>query len=87
LGVGQDIAIGDLARLIIQHIGRPVTIETEAARRRPEGSEVMRLHSDNGRARQALSWEPAYSLKAGLAETITWVEKNLNRFQVGRYEI
>jgi len=87
LGMGQDIAIGDLTRLIIQHIGRPVTIETEAARLRPEQSEVMRLHSDNGRARQELSWEPAYSLTAGLSETIAWVEKNLDRYQIGQYEI
>ncbi len=63
LGTGEDVSIGELAETVINIVGRPVTIETDAERLRPEKSEVMRLLSDNTLARQRLGWQPAYSLE------------------------
>ena len=87
LGTGTDISVGELAAQIIRLVGRPVEIATEQARMRPEKSEVMRLLSDNGLARRALGWEPAYSLEDGLRETIIWIGDHLDFYHVGRYEI
>lgn len=87
LGTGEDVSIGELADKVIELVGRPVTIETDAGRLRPEKSEVMRLLSDNGLARECLGWQPAHDLAGGLAETIRWIEHNLDLYRVGRYEI
>lgn len=87
LGTGTDISIGELAELIVALVGRPVTIETDAARIRPEKSEVSRLLSDNGRARTQLGWQPQVTLADGLQATIDWIAHNLEAFRIGRYEI
>lgn len=87
LGTGEDIAIGELAERIIALVGRPVIVETDAARIRPAASEVTRLLSDNGRARARLGWRPQISLTGGLQATINWVAHNLHAYRVGRYEI
>ncbi len=87
LGTGADISIGELAEQIIRLVGRPVEIVTAPERMRPEKSEVRRLLSDNGLARRALGWEPAYSLEDGLRETIAWIGDHIDFYHVGRYEI
>lgn len=87
LGTGQDVSIGDLAEKVISIVGRPVTVETDAGRLRPEKSEVMRLLSDNGLAQQRLGWQPGYTLEDGLAQTIDWIGHHLDFYRIGRYEI
>lgn len=87
LGTGQDVSIGELAELVIGLTGRPLPIETEEQRLRPEKSEVMRLLSDNSLARECLGWQPETSLEAGLAQTIAWIEQHLDFYRIGRYEI
>lgn len=87
LGVGDDVAIGDIAAAIIDQIGRPVEIISESARLRPQKSEVQRLHSDNQQARVRLGWQPQFNLEAGLARTIAWVCDHLEAYRIGKYEI
>ena len=85
LGTGRSITIGDLARLIIQLVGRDVPLVTEAARVRPETSEVLRLRSDNRLARELIGWEPQVSLEEGLQRTIAWMRDHLHLFDPRRY--
>ncbi len=87
LGTGASISIGDLARLIIGLVGRPVELRSTEERKRPEGSEVLELRADNRRARALLGWQPAISLEEGLRLTIEWARSHLDRFQPGRYQI
>jgi dTDP-glucose 4,6-dehydratase len=87
LGTGHDIAIGELAQRIIALVGRPVEIATAEERLRPEKSEVMRLLSDNARARRLLGWSPAWSLDEGLAATVEWIRDHLDFYRIGRYEV
>ncbi len=93
LGTGQEIAIGDLARLVAEIMGAEITIETEDARLRPERSEVTRLLADNAKARRLLGYAPRFAgpdgLKAGLEQTIAWFTKpeNLARYAPHRYQI
>jgi NAD dependent epimerase/dehydratase len=86
LGTGEEIRVGDLANLIIRMIGRPVEISVEAARLRPDKSEVLRLLSDNRLARERLGWKPETTLDEGLGQTIAWISKNLERYQPDCYQ-
>jgi dTDP-glucose 4,6-dehydratase len=70
LGANGEVSVGDLAKLIIRLVGRPVEIVIDEARFRPEKSEVMRLWSDNRKAKQIMGWEPQVPLEEGLHRTI-----------------
>ena len=58
-------------------------IETEEQRLRPAGSEVRRLWADNTTIRELTGYEPAFSLRTGLTETISWF---LNPNNLGKYK-
>ena len=88
LGVGEGETIGTVVRTILRILGKPdLPIEQDPARVRPAKSEVMRLISDNKRARELCGWTPHYSLEQGLAETVAWVQRNLNRYRPGVYAV
>jgi dTDP-glucose 4,6-dehydratase len=87
LGSGTEIAIGTLAERIIDLIGKPVRLETDAGRLRPARSEVMRLISDNRKAAALLGWRPTTSLDEGLARTIAWLRGELHRYKPGIYNV
>lgn len=87
LGWGKEISIRDLAELIGRLTGRPIEIQTELDRMRPEESEVERLLADNTLAKELLGWVPRISLEEGLKSTIRWVEENHDRFGTDGYVI
>ncbi len=83
LGTGQSVTIGDVAQKIIQLIGRSVTVAAnDNQRMRPDASEVMRLESDNRLARSVIEWQPQVSLEDGLQQTIAWVSKHIDQFDI-----
>ena len=86
LGTGDNIPIGDLVEKIVRNIGRPVKLQIDESRLRPEKSEVFNLISDNSRARKVLNWTPRISLDEGLVRTIDWVRAHLDLYRVGEYE-
>lgn len=87
LGAGREIAVGDLARRLIEASGRDAEVVVDPARLRPSGSEVERLLSDNGRARAWAGWEPEVSLTEGLKRTSEWVADHLHLFAPARYQV
>lgn len=87
LGTGREISIADLAALIGRLLGREIVIEGDAARTRPEGSEVDRLLADNTLARELLSWAPEVTLEQGLATTIEWISANRDAYRTGHYAV
>jgi dTDP-glucose 4,6-dehydratase len=87
LGSNREISVGDLAQMIIDLTDSKATIESEAARLRPEKSEVERLLADNKLAAEILGWKPAVSLEDGLAKTIEWLRGNLHRYRPDSYAI
>jgi dTDP-glucose 4,6-dehydratase len=87
LGSGREISIGDLAHLIAKIVGRPITIESDDARCRPDGSEVERLLADNTGAKTLLGWEPAVSLEDGLRRTLQWMQSNPETYRPGVYAV
>jgi len=87
LGSGREITIADLAQEILSLIGRPVRIEVETARLRPEKSEVQRLLCDNRKARNRLGWTPRTELTSGLRLTLDWIAAHLDRYQPLQYQL
>ena len=85
LGSGREISIGDLAELIALLMDKPILIESDDARVRPEGSEVERLLADNRLARELLGWEPRVNLEEGLQRTIEWIQQHPERFRPNAY--
>jgi len=87
LGVGKEIAVGDLAELIRDVVGRDLPIEQEDSRMRPAGSEVDRLCSNPQRARDALGWEPEHDLRTGLQLTVEWIRARGPRAGAEQYVV
>ncbi|MDZ4180695.1 MAG: NAD-dependent 4,6-dehydratase LegB [Coriobacteriia bacterium] len=79
LGVGEEIAIGDLAAMLMEITGRTVPIVSKDERLRPDKSEVERLLSDNSLARELTGWAPQCSLRDGLQRTVEWFSDERNR--------
>jgi dTDP-glucose 4,6-dehydratase len=87
LGTGEEIQIGALAEEIIDQVGRPVRIEVDPSRLRPEKSEVQRLLSNNQHARARLGWSPQVNLHQGLQQTIEWFSAHLPQQHPQEYQI
>ncbi|RME02711.1 MAG: SDR family NAD(P)-dependent oxidoreductase [Deltaproteobacteria bacterium] len=89
IATGQEISIGALARKLIAMILPEAEIVEEEARRRPSGSEVMRLLGSNAKIQRLTGWTPRYTLDEGLDETIAWFrrEENLQRYKHDIYNI
>jgi NAD dependent epimerase/dehydratase len=87
IGSGQEISIGDLARLILDLVGVEKAIVSEAQRVRPEESEVDRLCASGRKAREIMGWQPRYTLRDGLVQTIAWMEENLERYRPETYTV
>jgi NAD dependent epimerase/dehydratase len=85
LGSNREISVGDLANLIIEMVGRPVTIQSEDRRLRKSGSEVERLLADSSLAKKILGWQPAVGLEEGLARTIAWIRDNIDLYRGNIY--
>jgi len=85
----QEIAIGELAKRIIEQIEPTATITTQEDRVRPEKSEVERLLGSNEKIRRLTAWQPRYSLMDGLTETIEWFtqQSNLEKYKPRIYNI
>ena len=88
LGTGQGETIGKMVEMILSLLGKEnISIEQDPARIRPAKSEVMRLISDNTKARKICDWTPKYDLTEGLLETIEWIRKNLHKYRPDSYTI
>lgn len=87
LGTGSEVSIRELAEKIVSLIKKPVEIEIDTARLRPEKSEVQRLLSDNRRAQDRLGWTPEIELEEGLSRTIDWIKDHLKLYNPEQYQI
>ena len=88
LGTGQGETIGKMVEMILHLLGKEnIPVEQDPARIRPAKSEVMRLISDNTKAREICGWIPKYDLTEGLLETIEWTRKNLHKYRPDSYTI
>lgn len=83
----QEVSISDLAKELIRQIKPDAQIICDAQRLRPENSEVNRLLGCNRKIMQMTDWRPQYTLAQGLAETISFLQANLQKYKVDIYSI
>lgn len=83
----QEISIGQLAEELIRQINPNAKIVSDEQRLRPEKSEVNRLVGSNEKIKKLTNWKPSYTFEQGLAETIEFFRKNLNRYKTDIYNI
>jgi len=72
VGIGDDIAILDLARLIAEVIGYRGGFELDASK--PDGTPRKLLDSSHLRS---LGWQPRIGLREGIGQTYHWFTDNL----------
>ena len=87
IATGREISIGDLANELIRQISPDAKIVCESERLRPEKSEVNRLLGSAEKLRALTGWEPQYTFEQGLAETIEWISRNMDRYKVDLYNL
>lgn len=77
IGMNAEISMGDLLQKIATEVGVAVDVEMDDERIRPGNSEVERLWCNNDRIQEHTDWTPAYTLDAGLKETVAWIREHL----------
>ena len=86
-GTGKGITIGELAALILEIMGADVPIEEDAARVRPDNSEVFELLADASELRALTGWAPEVPLREGLERTVAFVRERLATLKPHLYTI
>jgi nucleoside-diphosphate-sugar epimerase len=77
LGTGQAFSVGAVYEKLQTLTGNRKTISADAARIRPERSEVMRLISDNRSAKELIDWSPRVTFDRGLEKVVEyWRERS-----------
>jgi len=76
LGTGEEHAIKDVVRKVLELMGNPVRPLIGALPYRPR--EIWRLYSDSSKARELLGWQPQVGLDEGLRKTIAWYTEQFN---------
>jgi nucleoside-diphosphate-sugar epimerase len=76
IGGGEELAMRDLAPMILGLMGNPITAEIGALPDRP--TEIWHMRSDSSKARDELGYRPRRSLVEGLEETIAWYRSEVN---------
>lgn len=87
VGSGREISVGDLARLIVQMVGSRSEVVEDLQRIRPPNSEVERLLCGNAKAAELIGWVPRVGLEDGLARTIEWFRRHLERYKADIYNV
>jgi NAD dependent epimerase/dehydratase len=86
LGTGHAVSVGELVELCCEVTGRTdARVVEEAARVRPDRSEVQVLLSDPSLARERLRWTPRVALREGLARTADWLAGRVDEATAARY--
>jgi NAD dependent epimerase/dehydratase len=89
IGEAREISVGDLYRLVCNLMGQDRPIAGDDNRRRPAGSEVLRLSCNSDKLRALTGFSPDFSLEEGLRSTIEWFRQpqNLKKYKAGIYNV
>ena len=87
IGMNEEISILDLVTMIGSLMGKELQIATDDERVRPEASEVERLFCNNACLKKATNWNPQYTLKTGLLETIEWIREHKDHYKHSVYNL
>ena len=78
IGSGDEVAIGDLARLIADAVGFEGAVHTDATK--PDGTPRKRLDT---RKLEGLGWRPSIALDQGVAQVYQWYCENVAARETG----
>lgn len=89
VATGVGISVRDLAGIIMEIMGKKVTISVDSSRLRPQKSEVEILIGDNKKICSLTNWKSEYNLRNGLLEMIRWFKlpENIKKYKTLRYNI
>lgn len=89
IGSNYEISVQDTLNLIKEIMQSDVQFISKKERIRPQNSEVFRLWCDNTKITTMTDFQPQYSLKDGLKETIEWFKnpENLRKYKSEIYNI
>lgn len=77
----DEISVGNMAKTLIEMIRPSAEIVVDEARLRPSKSEVERLLGANEKIKMLTGWEPKFSFREGLKETVDWFSNPVNLAQ------
>lgn len=83
----HEISIKQLAEELIRQINPNAKIVCDEQRLRPEKSEVNRLLGSNEKIKRLTNWQPNYTFEQGIAETIGFFRRNLDKYKMDIYNI
>lgn len=87
VGSGKGITIGELAATILALMECEKPIVLDSRRLRPAQSEVFILICNNRKAMEKIGWQPRYSLREGLLETIEFVSRYQPLYKPTQYTV
>lgn len=87
LGSNREVSISELIEIVSACLNKKIKIIKEKKRTRPKKSEVERLFSDSSKAKALFSWNPKIGIEEGIRKTISWMEKNIDRYKEQIYNI
>lgn len=71
IGSGRSVAIGELAALVAERLGRPELVPEITGQAR--SGDIRHCFADIAAAREVLGFEPQQSLESGLVDTLEWL--------------
>jgi UDP-glucose 4-epimerase len=81
LGTGRAVSVAELFEAACRALAVEATIVEDAARLRPDASEVLVLQSDPSLAGELLGWRPSVSLEEGLRRTADWISAHRDLYR------
>jgi NAD dependent epimerase/dehydratase len=87
LGTGRSDSIGELFTRACSLLGVDARTVEDAARMRPDASEVLVLQSDPSLAAELLGWRATTTLESGLQQTIEWLRAQPATREVDRVQL
>jgi NAD dependent epimerase/dehydratase len=87
IATGTDVSVEDVVGIVGELLGRELRIVSRPERLRPHESEVFQLRGDASKLRQAVSWEPATSLRDGLQAVIDWMTQRRPHLAADTYVV
>jgi NAD dependent epimerase/dehydratase len=87
LGSQEEHSIAEVVQMIGTILNKQLSVITDAARRRPQTSEVERLFASNQAAREKLNWQPKVGLKEGLERTVRWFRDRVDQYRKDLYHV
>jgi NAD dependent epimerase/dehydratase len=76
IGTGQGVTIGTVVHMVFSMCSSPKQVVIDQERFRPAKSEVLELVCDNAKAKALLGWEPQYTLRQGLQNTLVYIQEH-----------